>query len=244
MMKQEKLKLTEMNDLTILGIDTSGKTASCAILRDGVILGQNTVYTKLTHSQVILPFVKRLLEDTNLTLEDIDLIAVADGPGSYTGLRIGISAVKGMCIDGKKCLGVSTLEALATNCIGSKAKIFSLINARPGIVYFGVYESDGEKITNVVADAVVNSEVVVNIAKDYDGDIVLVGDCVESIKEKYFADDERVRLAPPHERLQLASSVCLTALAHIDEAVSDDELSARYLQITKAEKDLKEKEGK
>lgn len=243
-MKQEKLKLTEMNDLTILGIDTSGKTASCAILRDGVILGQNTVYTKLTHSQVILPFVKRLLEDTNLTLEDIDLIAIADGPGSYTGLRIGISAVKGMCIDGKKCLGVSTLEALATNCIGSKAKIFSLINARPGIVYFGVYESNGEKITNVVADAVVNSEVVVNIAKDYDGDIVLVGDCVESIKEKYFADDERVRLAPPHERLQLASSVCLTALAHIDEAVSDDELSARYLQITKAEKDLKEKEGK
>lgn len=230
--------------MTILGIDTSGKTASCAILRDGVILGQNTVYTKLTHSQVILPFVKRLLEDTNLTLEDIDLIAVADGPGSYTGLRIGISAVKGMCIDGKKCLGVSTLEALATNCIGSKAKIFSLINARPGIVYFGVYESDGEKITNVVTDAVVNSEVVVNIAKDYDGDIVLVGDCVESIKEKYFADDERVRLAPPHERLQLASSVCLTALAHIDEAVSDDELSARYLQITKAEKDLKEKEGK
>lgn len=230
--------------MTILGIDTSGKTASCAILRDGVILGQNTVYTKLTHSQVILPFVKRLLEDTNLTLEDIDLIAVADGPGSYTGLRIGISAVKGMCIDGKKCLGVSTLEALATNCIGSKAKIFSLINARPGIVYFGVYESDGEKITNIVADAVVNSEVVVNIAKDYDGDIVLVGDCVESIKEKYFADDERVRLAPPHERLQLASSVCLTALAHIDEAVSDDELSARYLQITKAEKDLKEKEGK
>ena len=244
MMKQEKLKLTEMNDLTILGIDTSGKTASCAILRDGVILGQNTVYTKLTHSQVILPFVKRLLEDTNLTIEDIDLIAVADGPGSYTGLRIGISAVKGMCIDGKKCLGVSTLEALATNCISSKAGIFSLINARPGIVYFGVYESNGEKITNVVADAVVNSEVVVNIAKDYDGDIVLVGDCVESIKEKYFADDERVRLAPPHERLQLASSVCLTALAHIDEAVSDDELSARYLQITKAEKDLKEKEGK
>ena len=244
MMKQEKLKLTEMNDLTILGIDTSGKTASCAILRDGVVLGQNTVYTKLTHSQVILPFVKRLLEDTNLTLEDIDLVAVADGPGSYTGLRIGISAVKGMCIDGNKCLGVSTLEALATNCIGSKAKIFSLINARPGIVYFGVYESNGEKITNVVADAVVNSEVVVNIAKDYDGDIVLVGDCVESIKEKYFADDERVRLAPPHERLQLASSVCLTALAHIDEAVSDDELSARYLQITKAEKDLKEKEGK
>lgn len=227
--------------MTILGIDTSGKTASCAILRDGVILGQHTVYTKLTHSQVILPFVKRLLEDTNLSLDDIDLIAVADGPGSYTGLRIGISAVKGMCIDGKKCLGVSTLEALATNCIGSKARIFSLLNARPGIVYFGVYESNGEALTNVTPDAVVNSEAVLEAAKDYDGDIVLVGDCIKEIKDKFFTEDERVRLAPPHERLQLASSVCLTALAHIDEATNDDELSARYLQITKAEKDLKEK---
>lgn len=227
--------------MTILGIDTSGKTASCAILRDGVILGQNTVYTKLTHSQVILPFVKRLLEDTNLTLDDIDLIAVADGPGSYTGLRIGISAVKGMCIDGKKCLGVSTLEALATNCIGTKARIFSLLNARPGIVYFGVYDSNGETLTNVIPDAVVSADLVYEAAKEYDGDIVLVGDCVSDIKEKYFSDDCRVRLAPPHERLQLASSVCLTALAHESEAVSDDELSARYLQITKAEKDLKEK---
>lgn len=230
--------------MTILGIDTSGKTASCAILRDGVILGQNTVYTKLTHSQVILPFVKRLLEDTNLSLDDIDLIAVADGPGSYTGLRIGISAVKGMCIDGKKCLGVSTLEGLATNCLGAKVRIFSLINARPGVVYFGAYDSDGKTLTNVIPDAVVNAEAVLEAANGYDGDIILVGDCVESIKEKFFAEDERVRLAPPHERLQLASSICLTALAHIDEAVSDDELSARYLQITKAEKDLLEKEEK
>ena len=230
--------------MTILGIDTSGKTASCAILRDGVILGQNTVYTKLTHSQVILPFVKRLLEDTNLSLDDIDLIAVADGPGSYTGLRIGISAVKGMCIDGKKCLGVSTLEGLATNCLGAKARIFSLINARPGVVYFGAYDSDGKTLTNVIPDAVVNAEAVLEAANGYDGDIILVGDCVESIKEKFFNDDERVRLAPPHERLQLASSVCQAALAHADEAVSDDELSARYLQITKAEKDLLEKEEK
>ncbi len=228
--------------MTILGIDTSGKTASCAILHDGVILGQNTVYTKLTHSQVILPFIKRLLSDTNLCLNDIDLVAVANGPGSYTGLRIGISVVKGMCIEGKKCLGVSTLEALAANCIGAKARIFSLLAARPGIVYFGVYDSDGESLVNVMPDAVVNEDVVANAAKDFDGDIILVGDCVESVKEKFFSDNKNVRLAPPHERLQLASSVCQTALAHLNEAVSDDELAARYLQITKAEKDLKEKE--
>ena len=80
--------------MTVLGIDTSGKTASCAVLRDGILLGQRSVYTSLTHSQVILPFVERLLDDVGLKLGDIDIIAVADGPGSYTGLRIGISVVK------------------------------------------------------------------------------------------------------------------------------------------------------
>ena len=90
-----------MKDLTVLGIDTSGKTASCAILRDGVLLGETTLYTKLTHSQVTLPLVQKLIDDCGLTLDDIDLVAVSDGPGSYTGLRIGISAVKGICFSGK-----------------------------------------------------------------------------------------------------------------------------------------------
>ena len=70
--------------MTVLGIDTSGKTASCAVLRDGILLGQRSVYTSLTHSQVILPFVESLLDDVGLKLCDIDIIAVADGPGSYT----------------------------------------------------------------------------------------------------------------------------------------------------------------
>lgn len=227
--------------MTILGIDTSGKTASCAVLRDDIILGQTTVYTKLTHSQVILPFIKRLLADTGLTLNDIDLVAVADGPGSYTGLRIGISAVKGMCIDGKKCLGVSTLEALAMNCVGAKIRIFSILNARPGVVYFGAYDSDGEIVENVIPDAVVDAEYVLKAADEYDGEIILVGDGAKDIKQKLFADNERVRLAPMHERLQLASSVCMVAAYRYDEAICDDQLGARYLQITKAEKDLKEK---
>ncbi|MCD7848201.1 MAG: tRNA (adenosine(37)-N6)-threonylcarbamoyltransferase complex dimerization subunit type 1 TsaB [Oscillospiraceae bacterium] len=227
--------------MTILGIDTSGKTASCAVYRDGIILGQTTVYTKLTHSQVILPFIEKLLSDTELTVADMDLIAVSNGPGSYTGLRIGVALVKGLCATGGRCVGISTLEALAANSEAAKATIFSLLKARPEVVYFGAYASDGEKLTMVKPDDVTGYEAVKALAEETPGDIILTGDCAEDIKEKLFAGDERIRLAPVQNRLQQATGVISAALGHLDEAGSAEDLRVRYLQITKAEKDLKER---
>lgn len=229
-----------MIDLTVLGIDTSSKTASCAIERDGLILAETTVYTSLTHSQVILPFVKRLFDDSGLTLDDISLIAVSAGPGSYTGLRIGIALVKGLCFGGKKCVGVSTLEALAANCISAKQTIFSVMSARPGIVYFGARRSDGEKLFEIVPDCVTETCGLKEIAASIEGDIILTGDAAEKIKSGLFSDEARVSLAPPAQRLQRASGVCLAAMRHLGESGDAQSLRARYLQITKAEKDLKE----
>ena len=230
-----------MRDLTILGIDTSGKTASCAIYRDGIILGQTTVYTKLTHSQVILPFIERVLKDTELEISDIDLIAVSNGPGSYTGLRIGVALVKGLCAMGGKCVGISTLEALAANSLAAKGTIFPVMKARPEVAYFGAYSSDGEKLTTVKPDDVTGYDAVKALAEETPGDIILTGDCAEDIKERLFADDSRVRLAPVQNRLQQATGVISAALQHLDEAGSAEDLRVRYLQITKAEKDLKER---
>ncbi len=237
-MRSAKLLSREMNALTLLGIDTSGKTASVAVLRDGVILGETTLFTKLTHSQVTLPLVERLVRDCELSLDDIDCVAVSDGPGSYTGLRIGISAVKGICYDGKKCVGVSTLEALAYNCISTKATVFSILAARPNIVYFGAYHSNGEAVENVIPDSVITHDELKAFASDIAGDIIIVGDCAQSIKDKLFADNINTRVASPADRLQKASSVCLCATAHQDEWSTAEALNARYLQITKAEKDL------
>ncbi len=227
--------------MTILAIDTSGKTASCAVERDGVILGETSVYTRLTHSQVILPFVKRLLKDVGLTLEDMDIIAAANGPGSYTGLRIGIAMVKGLCFTGKSCLGVSTLEGLAANCLSAKSRIFAVMSARPGIVYFGAYDSNGESLVNAVPDGVVELDKLKEYAADCEGDIILAGDCAKAVKETIFTDNPRVRLAPTADLLQKASGIAQAALWHLDEAGSAEALNARYLQITKAEKDLLEK---
>lgn len=226
--------------MLILGIDTSGKTASCAVVRDNTVLASKTVFTKLTHSQVILPFVQEILSDCSLSINDIDLVAVADGPGSYTGLRIGISMVKGLCFGGKKCLGVSTLEGLAANCLAAKARIFAVMAARPGIVYFGAYDSNGEELNCVITDCVTEVEKLKDYAKNYCGDIILVGDAAEAVKSEIFSLDERVRLAPFGQRLQLATGICMAAVGHLEKAGAPEELSAKYLQMTKAEKDFKE----
>ena len=226
--------------MLILGIDTSGKTASVSICDEKNVIAQTTVLTKLTHSQVILPLVEKLLKDAELTLSDIDGFAIANGPGSYTGLRIGISAVKAMCLAlNKKCIGISTLKSLAYNCVGYKCTIISLMRARPDIAYYGIFRSNGESIEQIKEDSIAQvSDILEQI--DFSQDIVIVGDYAQECFEKYFKDKGNVRIAPAHERLQLSSSLC--AIAMRENLNLPDELDASYLQITKAEKDIAEKD--
>lgn len=226
-----------MNVLLILGIDTSGKVASCAVADDEKILCEKILYTKLTHSQVILPMVKEVLSDCETSFDDLDAIAVANGPGSYTGLRIGIAAVKGICMGSPdiKCAGISTLESLAYNCCAFQGKIIPVMKARPKIVYAGEYFSENGSIARLSEDRVCPSDEIFS-ALDTSEKIMLTGDCCEEIKSEYFADNENVILAPYTERLQKASSLCAAFKASPQYAVSAEELAASYLQATKAEK--------
>ncbi len=227
-----------MKGLHILGIDTSGKTASVAVTDDDKLLWEKTVYTRLTHSQVILPMVSEALKELELSFCDIDCAAIAKGPGSYTGLRIGCAAVKGMCMgqESLKCIGISTLEALSFNCLPYSGRIAAAMFARQGICYAGIYESDGKQIRNIRPDEVIKEDELFS-SFDVSEGLMLVGDNAAAIKEKFFADDDRVLTAPISRRMQQASSLCLAAAAHIDEASSAEELSVSYLQATKAQKD-------
>lgn len=229
--------------MKILGIDTSGKIASVAICDENTCLAQTTVVTKLTHSQVILPMIEKVLSDATLTLEDIDYFAVADGPGSYTGLRIGISALKGMCFTlGKQCTGISTLKSLAYNCITSKSLIVSVMRARPEIAYFATFKSDGEKLQTIKEDCVCSAQEIIKYLNFTEKDTILVGDYAKELYENHFSESENVRLAPMTMRMQNASSLCLAAFAD-NNFYTSEKLEVSYLQITKAEKDLKEKEN-
>lgn len=217
--------------MTILGIDTSGKTASVAVCTETSVLAQTTVYTTLTHSQVILPICNEVLKNAGMELEDVDGIAVAMGPGSYTGLRIGIAAVKAMAFAlNKPCIGVSTLEALANNVVLHKGIICAVMTARLNLVYCAVFRSNGKIIERVTEDGIMPIEELKSQLEAMDGDIAVVGDAADKLEgEKYI-------IAPAHLKLQLASGVCSAAFGK--EMSGPDKLDAAYLQITKAEKDL------
>lgn len=227
-----------MKDLQILGIDTSGKIASVAISDGEKILWEKSVYTKLTHSQVILPMVKDALTECELSFSDLDCVAVANGPGSYTGLRIGIGAVKGMCMGEKKlkCAGISTLMSLAYNCCEFDGKIIAVMKARPKIVYVAEYEMSEGKMKTICKDKICGED---EFFGQIDGNekIILVGDHAKEIKEKFFSQNDNVKTASQANILQKASSLCLATEQHPEYIVSADELKVSYLQATKAEKD-------
>lgn len=209
-----------------------------AITDGGRILWEKSVYTKLTHSQVILPMVSEALRETELDYKDIDCAAVACGPGSYTGLRIGIGAVKGLCMGekGLKCAGVSTLLALSINCAPFDGRITAVLRARPGIVYAGEFESVNGKVTRLSPDRVAKEEELFGEAAP-EGKLLLVGDYAHEIKEKWFSGSEQVLTAPEPFLLQKASSLCLAVEMDNSLITDADKLTVSYLQDTKAEKD-------
>ncbi len=227
-----------MSGLLTLGIETSGNIAAVAVCSENEVLGNVSIKTRLTHSQVILPLVKKLLSDAEIDIKDIDCVAVANGPGSYTGLRIGIAAVKGICMaTGAECCGVSTLKELAYNLRSTDATVFSVMKARKGVVYFGAYKAQDGKISCIYSDRVCRAEEISELYGKVEGNIILVGDCCEEIKNELFNDCDRVRLAPPELRLQNAVSVCYASINEPDSHMDADILNASYLQGTKAEKD-------
>ncbi len=224
--------------MNILGLDTSAVTASAAVMRGGVIAGQVSFTNGLTHSQTLMPMVDYVLEGAGLAVSDIDLFAVSSGPGSFTGLRIGVGTVKGLAYAcGRSCAGVSTLKALAHNIAPTDRLIVPIMDARRGQVYTAVYRYDNEKITEVLAPAAMDVE---RLCAGLDGKAVFVGDGVDPYTEKIRnLMGVRAEFAPPQLRLQSGASVCAAAL---DETpVPPEELGVIYLRKPQAEREREEK---
>lgn len=227
-----------MNVLLILGIDTSGKTAAAALFEDETMLGQVSIYTMKTQSQVILPEVKRLMTQCGREFSQLELLAVSKGPGSYTGIRIGLSAVKAMAFAlGIPVCGVSSLEALAFGC-GRTGAVCAVIKARQGIVYSGVYKIFPKKAPEVLLrDGVMTVDELCDRLKSIEGNISFTGDGAEEFLLEHC--DDRFELVPPHLRLQSGSGVVMGA--KYGEKMKPEEVQASYLQLVKAEKELLER---
>ncbi|MBO4524709.1 MAG: tRNA (adenosine(37)-N6)-threonylcarbamoyltransferase complex dimerization subunit type 1 TsaB [Ruminococcus sp.] len=226
--------------MLLLGIDTSGKTASAALFDSGneLFLAQTTVYTQKTHSQVIMPIVKDIMAQAGKELSDLGGIAVANGPGSYTGLRIGVAAVKALCFGlGIKCCGVSTLLGLACNNLAYKGYICAIMKARGELVYTCTYRSDGYCVEQVTDEQIISRDELAEYLAFNVKEAMLCGDGAADFYNAY--SSPAFIIAPPQGRLQSAVGVCL---AGISKKLSEpDQLEVSYLQKVKAEKDLENK---
>ncbi len=212
----------------ILAVDTSGKTASAAVADNGILLGQRMIYTARAHSQILLPMVKSLLSDTGHTVQDVDTFAVAVGPGSYTGLRIGIAAVQSMAYaGGKQCVGVSTLEGLAWNLCGTKGILCACLTARQHLCYCAFFESDGRTVTRLTDDAVCSDDAIAKQIAAYDAPVTVIGDGISLLTPLCSS----ILPAPMHLCHQSACGICMAALQKTP--CSPAELTVNYLQEVK-----------
>lgn len=229
-----------VEDLLILGIDTSGKTASAALFdtETEVILAQASLYTQKTHSQVIMPMVKEIISQTGKKLSDVGAIAAANGPGSYTGLRIGVAAVKALAFGlDIKCCGVSTLEGLACCNIAFKGAICAVMKARGELVYTCSYKSDGYAIEKICEEGLISRDELAEFLALRGEEVLLCGDGAADFFTDYRSP--MFTIAPPQGRLQNAYGICLAAASK--SFIEPDDLEVSYLQKVKAEKDLENK---
>ncbi|GHU55380.1 hypothetical protein FACS1894132_11410 [Clostridia bacterium] len=195
----------------ILGIDTSGKICSVALSNNDVIIGKASNNAELTHSQKLMPLIEKLLFESNVTLQNLYKIAVAVGPGSYTGLRIGISTAKGIAFGlGIKCIGISTLKALTFN-VKTSENILAIMKARADLVYAGGYIPDQLIPKKLLAEQLLENT-------------VFVGDGAVDFFEEYGRKSDTLA----ENLLQNAESICLCA-KNISP-VSPLELKPVYLQ--------------
>ena len=229
--------------MKILALETSAKSVSCAVTEDGSVLASAYQCTGLTHSRTLMPMVEGLLQNAELTLGDIDRIAIAAGPGSFTGLRIGIAAVKGLAwAAGKLCCAVSTLEAMAQNVRHMDALIIGAMDARRNQIYNALFEAKGGALTRLCADRAIGLD---ELCEQLKGDTrrkIVLGDGGKLCFDYLTSHGVDCTLASAQLLYQNAVGVALAAEQY--EAVSAQELAPVYLRPAQAERLRSEKESK
>ncbi len=225
--------------MTILGIDSSAVSVGAAICVAGdspKVTAEGFINNKITHSQTLMPLVQSLLENSKLTLADIDAFAVSVGPGSFTGLRIGVSAVKGMAYAlGKPCRAVSTLHAMAYNFPLYDGIICAVMDARCSQVYNALFEVKNGSVKRICDDrALMMNELKDELDDKYAGmKIMLCGDGAALCHDRFSSD--RIMLAPAQMRYQNGVGVCLAANDYPD--IDAAALMPKYLRLPQAERE-------
>ena len=230
--------------MLLLAFETSAKAASVALFAGEKLLGESYQNTGLTHSQTLMVMAEDLLRSCGKTVADVTAVAVAEGPGSFTGVRIGVAAAKGMSWGGElPCYGVSTLEAMALTLGAWQGYVCPCMDARRSQVYNALFYVNCGALERVTEDRAISLAELKTELEHIDGPIFLVGDGAALAYKTLSADIPELILPPEHRQHQRASGVALAAAAKIAAGQPGDgnALTPNYLRLSQAERERMER---
>lgn len=233
--------------MKILSVDCSATPASAAVVEDGKVLAYCYSNVKLTHSQTLMPMIESVLKNSLSDIKDISCFAINAGPGSFTGVRIGISAIKGLAaLLNTPCVPVSTLYSMAVNYIDTDCIVCAVMDARCKQVYNALFDISGGIINRLCEDRAVMcenlAEELKNLSQSASKCVIIVGDGAD-IFYPFVKENENIILSYEQRKFQTAVSVALAAQKALYEGktVTAEELLPIYLRLPQAERELKKK---
>ena len=234
-----------MRIMKILGIDSSGLVASAAIADEKNIIAEFTVNNKQTHSQTLLPMIEKVVDMSGIELEQIDAIAIAAGPGSFTGLRIGSATAKGIGLALKKpVVSVPTLEGLAYRVSVFDGIICPIMDARRNQVYTGIYKMDKGNLVSLSEKKAVDIHEIMEELEKYDEKVIFLGDGVEVQRETIEKEFKKEYcFAPIHLSKQSAAAVAVLGDIYFNQGKAEDAAEHKpiYLRKSQAEREREER---
>lgn len=226
--------------MIILSIDSSSKVATAALLNNDEVLGEYVLNNKREHSVLLMPMIENLLKDCNLTVNDIDGYVVSKGPGSFTGLRIGMATIKGLSFGSSKpYISISTLDALAYSLINFKGIICPIMDALRENVYTGLYKNSNGQLKSIIEPTPMDIDELVATLKEQNEDVIFTGDAVSKHKDYIEEHLPKAQFAPNHLSIIRASSLGELGLNLLKDGKCDDPNSAPiYLKQPQAVREL------
>lgn len=221
--------------MRILSLECSAKAASASVFENELLLAEEFNADGKTHSETLMPSAKNVLDRAKLSFKDIDVFAITNGPGSFTGLRIGLAAVKGLAFLDKKVITLSTLEVMAEAFREKQEKVtvLCLMDARAGQFYTALFEAGKGEVTRLLEDSALKGEEIVEIIKNF-SNIVAAGDGAKLFCEK-FSNIENSGV------YQSATLVGKLALRKLDKAQDAESVQVNYLRKSQAEREREAK---
>ena len=229
--------------MRILSFETSAKAASVALLQDGILLGEYFQNSGQTHSRTVMQMAEDLLKNCDLTASDVDAVACASGPGSFTGVRIGLASAKGFAWGREiPLIGVSTLEAMARNVAMAEGIYCAAMDARRNQVYTALFEFKNDVFSRLVEDSAISIAELSEQLKDLKQTVYLVGDGA-ALCYRMLEDVSGLVLLPEHLRMQRAAGSALVAWEQLQTGALTPakDITPNYLRLSQAERERQKK---